>query len=73
MEPATGRSLMGVSRSVGEAESVVGLSLSAPSLPAEAMTASPLPCAKAMERDAASRPAACSGSVGLQYIHGSIE
>ena len=26
-----------------------------------------------MERNAASKPAACSGSVGLQYIHGSIE
>ena len=41
----TGRSLIGVSRSVGDPLSVVTLSLSMPSLPAEAMTASPLPCA----------------------------
>ena len=62
----TGRSLIGASRSVGDPLSVVTLSLSMPSLPAEAMTASPLPCAYAMARVAASRPAACSGSLGLQ-------
>ena len=73
MEPATGRFLVGAGTSVGDALSMLGLSISTPSLPAAAMTASPLPWAYLMARVAPSRPAACSGSVGLQYTQGSIE
>ena len=64
---------MGLSVSVGEELSTVGLSLSAALFPAEAMTAMPLAWACLMERVAASSPAACSGSVALQYSHGSME
>ena len=66
MLPSTLRPLVGVAASVGEPLSIVGLSMLTPSLPAAAMTARPLPCAYLIERVAASRPAACSGSVGLQ-------
>ena len=71
--PFTALFFVGVGTSVGDPLSIVGLSMSTPSLPAAAITAKPLPCAYLIDRVAASRPAACSGSVGLQYTHGSIE